>query len=98
MLVKEVEIEFNKAFWDRLGFDKGVESVLDSVADTAVAQARSTAPVDTGAYRDSIHKVTARSPKRVIKRVVADDWKSALVEAKTSNLRKAVAKAKNAAK
>lgn len=57
-------------------------------AEAIAAQARATAPVKTGAYRDSI-KVVQDTSDRAVARVIATDRKAPLVEAKTGNLSRA---------
>lgn len=68
---------------------QGVDSMLDSKAAGVAARAQSGAPVDSGAYRDSIHIETDHTD-RMVKRVVADVSYSLVVEAKTGNLARAL--------
>lgn len=90
----DVDVTINEAFFRQLGNSAEVEAILDAIADATVVEAKASAPVDTGAYRDSIHKTTVQAKNRKIKRVIADDWKSALLEVKTGNLSKALGRAK----
>lgn len=60
----------------------GVQRNLDEHAERAAGYARSIAPVASGAYRDSIHAEPAPTEKRARSRVVADDWKSHILEAR----------------
>lgn len=69
--------------------DDGVTRDLRRRADRVAAQARSTAPVDTGAYRDSITVEVAETDRTVV-RVVAKDRKSHVIEARTGNLARAL--------
>lgn len=57
-------------------------------AEAMAAQARVTAPVATGAYRDSITVVQDTTDRAVV-RVIATDRKAPLIEAKTGNLSRA---------
>lgn len=66
-----------------------VEIPLREIAEKAASKARSTAPVASGAYRDSID-VEVDETDRTVVRVVAHDWKAALIEAKTGNLKRAL--------
>lgn len=70
--------------------DKGVERDLQRRAERVASRARSTAPVDTGAYRDSITVEVSRPHDRVVARVVAKDRKSHVIEARTGNLARAL--------
>lgn len=63
----------------------GVEGMLDAKAEEVAATAKSGAPVDSGAYRDSIHVETAHTD-RMVKRVIADVDYAMKIEADTGNL------------
>jgi len=69
--------------------DPGVKADLKRRAESVAATARETAPVATGAYRDSITVVTEVTD-RVVARVVARDPKSHIIEARTGNLSRAL--------
>lgn len=58
-------------------------------AQTVLDAAKASAPVDTGDYRDSGH-LEEDTTDRAVVRVVFDDPKSTLVEAKTGNLARAL--------
>ena len=69
------------------------ESVCKAEAERVAARARASAPVATGAYRDSIHVKT--EPRSGVgdwahSYVVADDWKAHIIEARTGNLARAL--------
>lgn len=64
---------------------QGVDALLQKIAEEKVARAKGSAPVESGAYRDSIHVETLRTD-RMVKRVVADVSYAADVEANTGNL------------
>lgn len=55
-------------------------------AEKALARARASAPVDSGAYRASLHLERVVHPTRAVWRVVADVEHAMLVEANTGNL------------
>jgi len=63
----------------------GVERVLEGEAEERLQRARTNAPVDTGAYRDSLHIETVHTD-RMVKRIVADVDYALEVEANTGNL------------
>lgn len=65
--------------------DHGVEAKLEEQAQEALSRAQSSAPVESGAYRDSLHIETEHTD-RMVKRVVADVPYALVVEANTGNL------------
>lgn len=69
--------------------DPGVRAELHRLAEPRAARAKATAPVDTGAYRDSI-VVEDDTTDRAVVRIVANDPKSHVIEARTGNLAKAL--------
>lgn len=87
-------VKFNKAYFDTILKSAGVTALCKQKAEQVASVARSTAPVDTGAYRDSIHVEPVEFSYRKGMRVIADDKKALLVEMKTGNLARAVKKVK----
>lgn len=63
----------------------GVSEMLHAKAEEVASRAKSSAPVDSGAYRDSIHLEEDRTDRLVV-RVVADVDYAMVVEADTGNL------------
>jgi hypothetical protein len=63
----------------------GVEAVLEREAQQSLDRAKASAPVRTGAYKDSLHIETVHTD-RMVKRVVADVDYAPVVEAGTGNL------------
>lgn len=63
----------------------GVEAVLEREAQQSLDRAKASAPVRTGAYKDSLHIETVHTD-RMVKRVVADVDYARIVEADTGNL------------
>lgn len=55
-------------------------------AEATLASAKANAPVDSGAYRDSIHMIEETHPQRHAFHIVADDPAAMLIEANTGNL------------
>lgn len=83
-------MEFNERFFDEILTSAGVVNLCQSKAEQALAVARSTAPVDTGDYRAGLCIKTRRAAHRIVVYVVGTDWKTLLVESKTSNLARAL--------
>ncbi|QJU52931.1 HK97 gp10 family phage protein [Herbiconiux sp. KACC 21604] len=84
-------MKFNNAFFEELGNSAGVVDLVKQAAEDVAATARATAPVDSGAYRDSIHvEVIPNRKTRTVALVVADDPKTMLIESKTGNLARAL--------
>lgn len=73
----------------KLGRESGIDKKLHEEAVKVMREAQRLAPVDTGAYRDSIHVVQSKA-KRGGYLVVSDDWKVFLVESKHGTLKKAL--------
>ena len=90
----DVEVEINEKFFNKIGHDQAISQVTHTIAEAAAIEARATAPYDTGDYQRSIHTRKVKSKRRTMWQVIADDRKSAILEAKTGNLRKAVNRAK----
>jgi len=67
----------------------GVRAACREEAEKVAAAARASAPVKTGAYRDSIH-VVSDTTDRAVERVVADVPYAMIVEANTGNLARAL--------
>lgn len=85
----KVKIELDrKGIGDILKSDE-VRAPLRDIAEKTATRARSSAPVDSGEYRDSID-VVSDTTDRAVERVVAHDSKSMIVESRTSNLKRAL--------
>ena len=72
------------------------EAVCKPLAEQVAAKARASAPVDSGAYRDSIHVVSdGRTGTKdwAHTYVVATDKKAGIIESRTGNLAKALGSA-----
>lgn len=67
----------------------GVRADLTGRAERVASAARASAPVESGAYRDSIH-VEADTTDRAAARVVAGVSYAMVVEANTGNLARAL--------
>lgn len=90
-------MDFNEGYFQQLSRSQPVQDLLTSVAEEIAETARETAPVDTGAYKKSIH-VEGKFQQRAVALVVASDKKSMLIEAKTGNLVRALNKHKRASR
>lgn len=88
----KVTIEFDEGFFDEVLNSPQVRASVDLAAEKVMEVARSTAPVDTGTYRDSIHVEHEQGAHRQIAQVVADAPYSIFVEATTGNLARAAKK------
>lgn len=67
----------------------GVRSFVTSRADAVLAAAQSSAPVDTGEYRDSLHIEQATTDRAVV-RVVAGTDHGIVIEARDGILARAL--------
>lgn len=85
-------VQFNEAYFERLGRSPGVEKLVRDATEKVAEQARQDAPVDTKDYRNSIAVEKSPRPGRVVYRAIAKDPKSMLVEARTGTLARAVKK------
>lgn len=83
-------VTFNDSYFDEVLNSAGVQRLCRSKAEQALAIARASAPVDTGAYRGGLAVEAKRSAHRTVYRVVGHDRKTLLVEAKTGNLVRAL--------
>lgn len=86
----QTSVEFNDAYFDQILNSAAVEQLTKTVAEKAATVARSTAPVDTGSYRDQIRVLVRQSKHRKVYRVVGHDPKTLLIESKTGNLARAL--------
>lgn len=94
MAKTKVSVDFNPKFFDEILNSAGVKALTTLAADRALAYARASAPVDTGAYRDGLGLEEVKRAHRTTVMVVGHDPKTLLVEAQTGNLAKALKKAK----
>lgn len=86
----QTHVEFNDEFFDAILRSAQVEALCRSKAEQALAVARATAPVDTGAYRDGLSVEVVDHAHRRSFCVVGHDPKTMLVEMKTGNLARAL--------
>ena len=75
-------------------YSAGVKSLTTLAANRALAYAKASAPVETGAYRDGLGIEEVKREHRTTVMVVGHDPKTLLVEAQTGNLAKALKKAR----
>ena len=67
----QTKVDFDESFFDAIMHSAGVESLCRQKAEAVLQQAKATAPVDTGDYRDGIeikvvhHAHRARTPRTV---------------------------------
>lgn len=86
----DVTITFNNEFFDTVMRSAGVRAIAKKAAQTALAKAQASAPVDTGAYRAGLHLEEHSAAYRYSERVVGSDPKTLLIESKTGNLARAL--------
>lgn len=90
----DTKLEFNPKFFETVMREPAVEALVDGVGVRTQAIAKSTAPVESGAYQDSIRVQHRESRFRRVTEVVSDDPKALLIESKTGNLARAMKAAK----
>lgn len=76
---------------DELARSPEIVAAVMAVAEQIAVQARSTAPVASAAYRESI-KTRLKFQERAVGVVYSDDPKALVVESKTGNLARAAKK------
>ncbi len=82
-------IRFNEGFFDELSRSPAVAALVDEATNRVAETARSTAPVESGDYRDGI--VTAsKFQRRYVGLVIGTDPKTMLIESRTGNLARAL--------
>jgi hypothetical protein len=90
----DTDVEFNPQFFETVLRQPKVEAITDAAGARALAAAQSSAPVDSGDYRDGLHIEHHESRYRRTTRVVGSDNKTMLIESKTGNLARALKAAK----
>lgn len=90
----DVELSGMDNFINTVGKSAHVRQIIEGIANGVAAEARLIAPYDTGAYERSIHVEMESTPHRYVAKVVADDWKSGILEAKHGVLAKALRRGK----
>lgn len=82
-------VKFNNDYFDELSRSPGVIALVDQVTEAVAATARSTAPEDTGDYKDGI-KTSGKMQRRYVGLVQGTDKKTMIIESKTGNLARAL--------
>ena len=85
-------MDFNDKFFIEMGHSAGVDRLLKQKAEAVAAEARASAPVDTGDYVDGIVVKKKRVKTRTVYLVKGTDWKTMIIESKTGNLVRAIRK------
>lgn len=91
----QTTVDFNQKYFDQILKSAGIVNLVEKKAEQAAKIARSTAPVDTGSYRDQIEVERAEFRYRTGFHIVGHDPKSLLIEAKTGNLARALKKVRS---
>ena len=89
-MAKGIRVELNGRAMGELLKSDDVRSELTKRAESVLSQARATAPVDTGAYRDSLHVAQDSTAHRATVKVVSDADHAPIVEVRTGNLARAL--------
>jgi hypothetical protein len=84
------EVQFNDAFFEKLGRSPEVTRLCVEVAEKIAATARANAPRASNDYANSIHVEVVSRGRRNAALVKADDDKSLLIESRTGNLARAL--------
>lgn len=82
-------MKYNDEYFPQLLASPEVETVVMEATEQVADRARSSAPVDSGDYRDSI-TVSKKKQKRVVGLVTAEDPAALAIEAKHGTLARAV--------
>lgn len=79
-------IKYDKQFFDTAMRLPGVKALQEEAGNKALARAKSSAPVDSGAYKRGLSMRWVRRRYRDALLVEGTDPKTLLIEAKTGNL------------
>lgn len=88
------EVNFKSEYFDNIMESAQIDSLSKAAAERALGTAKTTAPVDSGDYRNRLGLERRQSRFRGVWRVVGRDKKTLLIEAKTGNLARALKSAK----
>lgn len=83
-------MKFNDNFIPELGNSPKVVALVTGVTSEVARIVRSTAPVDSGEYVDTVREELVRTPYRAVGKVIADCDHGMLVEAKYGTLARAL--------
>ena len=86
-----LKVKLNRSEMAKLLKSDQMRPPLVEIAERMASRARGSAPVDSGAYRDSID-VQSGTTDRAVERVVAHDYKASIIESRTGNLKRALGK------
>lgn len=89
-----VRLKINPAFWPNVLTSQQLGNQLLPMATRVLARARSTAPVDSGAYQGSLYAVVGVQAGRVKARVVSTDPAARIVEKRHHTLANALGAAR----
>lgn len=84
------EVKFNNKYFDEILRTPPVQKAQREIAQRVLARAKATAPVKSGAYRDSLKIRVAQRGYRNAFLVEGTDEKTLLIESKTGNLARAL--------
>ena len=84
------KVKIDNEYFSRLGHSAPVTALIIRKAEQVASAARASAPVDTGAYQDSITVSVKSAARRNVALVTAEDPKSMWIESETGNLVRAL--------
>lgn len=84
------DVQLNDDWFRSILSSPGVQSLCRAKAEAALAQARATAPVKTGAYRNSLKIVPVKHEYRTTYEVVSDCDHALAVESQRGTLARAL--------
>lgn len=90
----QTDVTWNEGYFSTVLRSPGIKAVTDAAIGRVLMATKASAPVDTGAYEDSLHIEHHESKYRESARVVASDPKALLIEAKRGTLAKGLKAAK----
>lgn len=87
-------VKFEPSFFDSILKSEKVAALGKDAAQDVLNEARASAPVDTGDYREGLTLSQGYSGQRRVWRVTGTDWKTLLVESTTGNLQRSLRRVK----
>lgn len=83
-------MKFNESFFENLGKSAEVTALCTDAANKAKALMESTAPVDTGVYKNSFEVKVVERAKRNVALVINNDRKTLAIEARRGVMARAI--------
>lgn len=83
-------MDFNPEVFNEILGSAAVDGLTETVAEAVCSVAKSTAPVRSGEYQQSIHVEEVKAEHRTVYRVISEAPYALEVESKTGNLNRAL--------